>query len=494
MDKERVETSTHNFWMLTCGVDTYRKSPQNARHDTPWNAFSPDEVLVCTLWKDQILDIKDDAEGGRLRRFVRLGGKMREWKGPAVAHGREADENLRRAAAHKLRVVGYEADPDPASLKRGERKVARFYLDRAHELQRIFGFSGADLVTRLRIEERFQERLGNTAPIDPGYVFELVSPKGAFPGRASPPIVLASPPEDDEVELFDQTPTGGLSNADYARLAVPILIEHVRRQRDGVLQPLTYKDLAERLNRRNKHGEAWAKGLGQVLGKVTELIDSIATPALEEIPYLTTIVVSGQGENKGLPGVGISGRWRGYEALSRQEKEAKVFAEYLRILSFGSRWGTVLALLGLAPASAAEPGVSSAGGWGGGESDEHKALKQFIKANPRLVGAEPDWFAEEEYALKSGDEIDVFFRSDRQWIGVEVKSCISDKLERDYERGLYQAIKYAAVLKAQAQVDHPEAMPIIKVFLALERTLPSRLRRTAEMLGVSVLENIAPST
>ncbi len=491
MDKERVETSTHNFWKLTCDVDTYRKSPQHARHDTPWNAFSPDDVLVCTLWRDQILDIEDDAEGGRLRRFVRLGGKMREWKGPAVAHGREADENLRRAAADKLRVVGYEADPDPASLKRGERKVARFYMDRAHELQRVFGFSGADLVTRLRLEERFQERRGDT--IDPGYLFELVSPKGAFPGRQSPPGALANPPEDDEVGLFDQAPTASLSNAEYARLAVSILIEHVRVQRDGVLQPLTYKDLAERLNRRNKHGEAWAKGLGQVLGMATEMIDSIATPELEDIPYLTTIVVSGQGKNKGLPGVGISGRWRGYEALSRQEKEAKVFAEYLRILSFGSRWGTVLELLGLTPSDATKAGTSSAGGWGGGESDEHKALKQFIKANPHLVGAEPGWFSEEEYALKSGDEIDVFFRSGHQWIGVEVKSCISDKLERDYERGLYQAIKYAAVLKAQAQVDHPDAPPIVKVFLVLERTLPSRLHRTAEKLGVNVLENISPS-
>lgn len=274
---------------------------------------------------------------------------------------------------------------------------------------------------------------------------------------------------------------------------MPILIEHVRVQRDGVLQPLTYKDLAEKLNRRDRNGKPWAKGLGQVLGKVTEMIDSIATPEFEDIPYLTTIVVSGQGQNKGLPGVGIRGRWRGYEALNRPEKEAKVFAEYLRILSFGSRWGTVLELLGVSPADAEKAGASSTGGWGGGESDEHKTLKQFVKANPHLVGAGPSWFSEEEYALKSGDEIDVFFRSDRQWIGVEVKSCISDKLERDYERGLYQAIKYAAVLEAQAQVDHPDAPPIVKVFLVLERALPSRLRRTAEQLGVSVLENISPS-
>jgi hypothetical protein len=492
MDKEHIETSTHKFWKLTCDVDTYRQSRQHARHDTPWNAFSPEQVLVCTLWRDQILDIKDEAEGGRVRRFVRLGGKMREWKGPAVAHGREADENLRRAAAEKLRVVGYEADPDPASLKKGERKVARFYMDRAHELQRVFGFSGADLIARLRIEEHFHDLHGKSAPIEPGYLFELVSPKGAFPVRASHLVSPDNTPDDDEEGLFDQSPPGELSNADYARLALPMLIEHIRLQRDGVLEPLTYKDLAERLNRRDRHGKPWARGLGHVLGKVTEMLDSIDTPDLEDIPYLTTIVVSSHGKNKGLPGVGISGRWHGYEALTRQEKESKVFAEYLRILSFGSRWDNVLALLRIPPSDATKAGASSAGGWGGGESDEHKALKHFVKANPHLVGAEPDWHSEVEYALRSGDEIDVFFKSARQWIGVEVKSCVSDKLDRDYERGLYQTVKYAAVLEAQAQVDHPNAPPSIRVFLVLERTLPLRLLSTAKALGVTVLENIKP--
>lgn len=159
---------------------------------------------------------------------------------------------------------------------------------------------------------------------------------------------------------------------------------------------------------------------------------------------------------------------------------------------FGSRWDNVLALLRIPPSDATKAGASSAGGWGGGESDEHKALKHFVKANPHLVGAEPDWHSEVEYALRSGDEIDVLFKSARQWIGVEVKSCVSDKLDRDYERGLYQTVKYAAVLEAQAQVDHPNAPPSIRVFLVLERTLPLRLLSTAKALGVTVLENIKP--
>jgi len=57
--------------------------------------------------------------------------------------------------------------------------------------------------------------------------------------------------------------------------------------------------------------------------------------------------------------------------------------------------------------------------------------------NPELFGAERGWFAQEEYALRSGDEIDVMFKSDSLWIGVEVKSRVSDAVEGDYERGLY---------------------------------------------------------
>ena len=136
MSSERIEKSPHRFWFNTCQIDTYHRSSQHARHDTPWNAFSPDQVLVCTLWEDQIAKVFDPQEG-RTRRFVRIGGKLRAWKGPAVAHGEEADKNLRRAAELRLRVVGYEAEPEPKALARGDRKVGYFYLDRAHELQRV---------------------------------------------------------------------------------------------------------------------------------------------------------------------------------------------------------------------------------------------------------------------------------------------------------------------------------------------------------------------
>jgi len=495
LDAERIEKSPHAFWMNTCGIDTYRRSTSHARHDTPWNGFSQEGVLVCTLWLDEIVDIFDDLEN-RVRRFVEIGGKAKGWRGPAVAHGKEADDNLRRASAEKRRVVGYEAEPDAAALQKGDRKVAHFYMDRAHELKRIFAFSSGQMLERLKVDEAFRSaRNGaDNQKLEAGYLFELIEPQGEFPGKLT--IVDTFAPSggegvaDDEEDLFDDANEKASTFDEYALKALPILVEHVLCQKDDVLRPMTYKELAERLGRRNKNGVAWARGLGHVLGRVTALIDNLTTVWAEPIPYLTTVVVASQGTGKGLPGIGIRGKWHGYDKLTRSEKEWKVMAEYQRILNFGSRWNDLLKLIGLPPVLppdlASASADSASGGWGGGESDEHKALKSFIRANPQLVGAHQDWAATEEYALRSGDELDVFFKSDHTWIGVEVKSSVSDGFERDYERGLYQVVKYKAVLTAQASIDHPSHPPAVKVFLVLESDLPHKYRTVAAALGVEV--------
>lgn len=502
LDAERIEKSPHAFWMNTCGIDTYRRSALHARHDTPWNGFSLEGVLVCTLWLDEIVDIFDDLEH-RVRRFVEIGGKAKAWKGPAVAHGKEADDNLRKASTEKRRVVGYEAEPDAAALQKGDRKVAHFYLDRAHELKRIFSFSNGQMLDRLKVDEAFKAARNGTddQKLEAGYLFELIEPQGEFPGKLNHVNATgssegedATEEDEDEDALFDDANEKTSTFDEYALKALPILVEHVLRQKDDVLRPLTYKELAERLGRRNKNGVFWARGLGHVLGRVTALIDNLTTVWAEAAPYLTTVVVASQGASKGLPGIGIRGKWHGYDKLTRTEKESKIMVEYQRILDFGSRWNDLLELIGLSPVLPPDIGAASGdpgrGGWGGGESVEHKALKSFVRANPQLVGALQDWTATEEYALRSGDEIDVFFKSDDAWIGVEVKSSVSDGLERDYERGLYQVVKYKAVLTSQASIDRPDHPPAVKVFLVLENDLPHKYRKVAAALGVTVIENV----
>ncbi len=118
---------SHDFWLKTCGHDTYQRGSGYARTDTPWNAFThDDQALVCTLWVDAIVEIFDEQEN-RPRRFVRLGGQAREWKGVAISHGKAAGKNLERANRERIPVFGYEAEPQPPQV-----------LDVAIELRQIF--------------------------------------------------------------------------------------------------------------------------------------------------------------------------------------------------------------------------------------------------------------------------------------------------------------------------------------------------------------------
>lgn len=494
---ERILQS-HEFWLETCGLDTYQRSANHARLDTPWNAFTKDDrALVCTLWVDTIVDIYDAVEG-RNRRFVKLGGKSRTWKGVAIRHGEDAHENLERAIADRKPVFGYEAERQPGALLRDERKIKHFYMDRVHQIKGWIGLRLEDLEDRLHIEEAFR-RNGIVSDVDsrlPARLFELVEITDDIPSFRNQPDPGVELQEEDEIDL---TVEDDRNAGEYARVALPLLISHVLNQKDDVLDPITYRRLAEMLGRRNKHGQPWARGLGHVLGRVTDLIDTANGPKRGSLPFLTSIVVLSSGANAGLPGKGVNSKWPGYESLSREDKQAKLYAEYRRIIEFGNRWNEVLRLVGEPSeklpggSTSGQPG-GSVGGWGGGESEAHKALKRFVLENPELFGAEKCWFAQEEYALRSGDEIDVMFKSDSLWIGVEVKSRVSDAVESDYKRGLYQVVKYRAVLEAQARIDHPESPPEVRVFLGLETELPNNYRELSLTLEVQCIERLHFST
>jgi hypothetical protein len=303
---------------------------------------------------------------------------------------------------------------------------------------------------------------------------------------------MSMPPPPDTPDEDDPFGAEDLSRTEEdARKVLPALVDHVLQQGDDVLRPLTYLDLAARIGRSNKNGDPWARGLGHVLGRVTNKLDDIQPLWAEKIPYLTTIVVNTRDPNKGLPGDGVRHRWLGYGNLTRPDREAKVLEEYGQILSFGSRWERVLQQLGMAEAPSVQPGGDGQPDrLAGGESPQHKALKRFVFDHPELVGVGLDCRAEEERALRSGDTIDVFFESPSRWLGVEVKSSISDGLPCDYERGIYQVVKYREVLKAQAQADNVAGLASIDALLVLESQMPEKYRKVAKTLGVRYIEDV----
>ena len=118
-------------------------------------------------------------------------------------------------------------------------------------------------------------------------------------------------------------------------------------------------------------------------------------------------------------------------------------------------------------ASTKDTGVGTGtSGSGGGESDEHKEMKEDICNNPDLLnlGIMGVKEGEKERKLLSGDKVDVVFETDDEYVIVEVKSKKSEVEE--IKRGLYQCVKYRAVVSAMLSVDNRKKK--IRAVLAVE--------------------------
>src|SRR5690606_9991985 len=138
-------------------------------------------------------------------------------------------------------------------------------------------------------------------------------------------------------------------------------------------------------------------------------------------------------------------------------------------------WNEVLEAFSLKPAPLDVANLLAAAasrGMGGGESESHRKLKLRIAGDPKLVGlagsAGPGLV---EHALPSGDKLDVLFRLGNERIAVEVKSEISD--DADLVRGMFQCVKYQAVLEAVLQSKNESAN--VRTLLATAKPLPEVL-------------------
>lgn len=280
---------------------------------------------------------------------------------------------------------------------------------------------------------------------------------------------------------------------DLAKSSLYELVLHVFAHSLETLEGITYQELARRIGRLNKHGEGHGHGMGKVLGDMGHILQSLEAEWGEPIPHIQSLVVNKAGQLQGLPDEGIREFWPRYPSLSREEKINKVRSEYLQMVNFGSRWNKVLTDLGLEPIKGQTPGaqppVRRYGS--GGESPEHRALKEYVCANPQLVGAEAGHEGFTEYSFPSLDAVDVMFKAPSGWVAVEVKSRISDRLEQDFERGIYQCVKYHALLNAMRKDSRYSVPSTVRVVLLLETQLPQKYRSTAEELGIEVIEGIS---
>ena len=221
-----------------------------------------------------------------------------------------------------------------------------------------------------------------------------------------------------------------------ARRALPILVRQAK-----AAKPIEYGALAAELGMKN------ARNLNFPLGAIGNELLSLAETWNKEVPPIQALVIN---QSSGLPGDGIdfyAPDAAQFRTANRTRKRAIVDRMLEKVYSF-QRWDDVLAHFGFEPAAVPtledDPKPSSRHGE---ESPEHKALKHFIASHPDTVGAPASTArGETEFPFRSGDRVDVLFRGSREWIATEVKSERSSL--SDIERGLFQCVKYEALLEA----------------------------------------------
>lgn len=259
-----------------------------------------------------------------------------------------------------------------------------------------------------------------------------------------------------------------------ARKTLPILVRQAMAS-----EKIYYGDLAKELDMPN------ARNLNFVLGCIGDAIielNELLPEGEDKIPLINGIVVNQQ---TGLPGDSV--HFIRKELDSRQ-KEIIVNKELADVFSY-AKWSLLLNELGIQMSKQLglkqpEAATSSKGS---SESEEHKQLKTYVAQHPEIVGLKKSLTpGYTEVELPSGDTPDVLFQNSDCRIAVEVKSHKSNEI--DLKRGIFQCVKYRAILKACRSVEIGNYE--VNSLLAIEGHLTKDLVKIRNTLGVKVFENI----
>src|SRR3954463_2920037 len=186
------------------------------------------------------------------------------------------------------------------------------------------------------------------------------------------------------------------------------------------------------------------RNLNYPLGCIGRTLNDLAREWKSPVPPIEALVVN---QSTRFPGPGFDGflieqgeRWE-----NKAERRALIKTYWTKIYTY-PYWRDVLAELRLQQTTDPAPEIiAGAGRIGGGEGPEHRALKELVGANPQLVGlCQDDSPGKLEWPLPSGDSVDVVFVRKNSIHAVEVKPAGAP--EADVARGLFQCVKYRAVL------------------------------------------------
>lgn len=261
--------------------------------------------------------------------------------------------------------------------------------------------------------------------------------------------------------------------------AIPVLI---RWAQSGITTN-TYGDLSQEIGRPRTF-----MYIGKVLGKVETVLKQLRKKlGQDKIPSLNALVK--KTGTSDLPSDGFDCVLKGYEDLPIDLKRVVAEAFNQKAIEY-KHWDLVIQALCLQPSivnsEADEATIRSGKHFGAGEGPQHKTLKEFICAHPESIGIRNVVKSDMEFILLSGDRLDVYFeQKDHTRIAVEVKSTIS--ADDDILRGIYQCVKYKAILDAENKTHG--VLSNTRSLLVVEGSLSESNQQVKDSLGINVIEN-----
>ncbi|MCK4825549.1 hypothetical protein KA005_57910 [bacterium] len=265
-----------------------------------------------------------------------------------------------------------------------------------------------------------------------------------------------------------------------ARKALPLLVRQAKAE-----HTIYYSDLAQELKMPNP------RNLNYVLGTIGNALIQLGKLHRRDIPPIQSLVIN---KNTNMPGEGFEGFLPDVTAFRKSSSRRKrmiIHQLHDNIFQY-DKWDYVLEFFNLKPVkvkwiSTKDPSKKRKGGkYGkGGESQEHKKLKKIISENPSIIGLPVQTRPGKiEYEFPSADTIDVMFSNGDELVGVEVKSINSG--ENDIARGIYQCVKYKALIDAIQMVN--QNGPKSRAVLVIEGELPPDIIELKNILAVEVIE------
>lgn len=263
---------------------------------------------------------------------------------------------------------------------------------------------------------------------------------------------------------------------DNVRLMIPVLIHWAKTGQ----YRRTYGDLTHAI------GKTKFSGIGHSLYAVQEVLNKLSEETEKEIPTLNSLCKNSKSM---LPAEGFEYVSKNYNDM--EDKAKKIFIEDLDSKAISYKyWDWVLEKLNLKPYkiltteeldTIKNPHTTSC------EGEEHKKLKEYISKHPEALGYKDVVSVETEYILPSGDRLDVYIElPDATHIAVEVKP--KDAPENDILRGIFQCIKYAAIMEAMRNLESQDYE--IETLLVTTGHLSDMNKKIAEELNIEYVEDL----